>query len=211
MTLVRTTSFAVLAIGMIACVKSRERERVDFERMRVQQRYEPYGASTVFADARSMQQPPAGALSIESAGDTGVVGTGMSGGNPVADIPVPISPAQLGLGARKFAVYCAVCHGEGGFGGSIVAENMGIPRPPSLRSAAMLARPAGYVFGVATNGKGRMPPYSAQLTPDERWAVVAYVRALQGSPAVTAAQRADSVRAAEIAAIDSSAAKAGLP
>jgi mono/diheme cytochrome c family protein len=211
MTIVRSTIAALLAIEMIACVKSRERERVDFERMRVQQRYEPYGASAVFANARSMQQPPAGALSIESAVDTGVVGTGMSGGSPVADIPVTITPEQLGLGARKFMVYCAVCHGDGGFGGSIVAENMGQPRPPSLRNAALVAQPAGYIFAVATNGKGRMPSYSAQLTPDERWAVVAYVRELQRSRIVTTAQRDDSLRAAEIAAIDSAAAKARQP
>jgi len=70
----------------------------------------------------------------------------------------------------------------------------------------MLAQPAGYIFAVATHGKGRMPPYSAQLNPDERWAVVAYVRALQKSPPVTAEERADSARAAEIQAIDSSSA-----
>jgi len=68
----------------------------------------------------------------------------------------------------------------------------------------MLAQPAGYVFSVATHGKGRMPSYSTQLTPDERWAVVAYVRELQKSPPATAEQRADSARAAEIQRIDSS-------
>jgi mono/diheme cytochrome c family protein len=75
----------------------------------------------------------------------------------------------------------------------------------------MLAQPAGYTFAVATNGKGRMPSFSAQLTAEERWAVVAYLQDLQQSPAVTAAQRADSARAAEIQAIDSAAAKAKQP
>jgi mono/diheme cytochrome c family protein len=206
----RCTTWATIAatLALTACVKSPEREPVDFERMRVQQRYEPYGASTVFANAQAMQQSPPGALSRESVRDTGVVGTGLSGGQPVVDVPVPISPTELALGHRKFTIYCAVCHGEGGFGGSIVAENMGPPRPPSLRTEAMLAQPAGYIFDIATHGKGRMPPYSAQLSPDERWAVVAYVRGLQKSPPVTAEQRADSARAVEIQAIDSSASAA---
>jgi mono/diheme cytochrome c family protein len=201
----------VAPIAVFACSSSSERERVDFERMRVQQRYEPYGRSGVFANAQSMQQPPAGALSRESASDTGVVGTGMTGGQPVADVPLAISPAQLAMGGRKYAVYCAVCHGEAGFGGSIVGENMGLPRPPSLRSVAMLAQPAGYIFNVATNGKGRMPSFAAELTPGERWAVVEYIRQIQQSPPVTVAQRADSVRAVEIAAIDSAIAKARQP
>jgi mono/diheme cytochrome c family protein len=202
---------AAVALVLGACAKSSERERMDFERMRIQQRYVPYGSSRVFANAASMQQPPAGALSRESAADTGVVGTGVSGGRPVAVIPVDISPSQLAIGAQKFAVYCAVCHGDGGFGGSIVAENMGPPRPPSLRSATLLAQPDGYLFAVATSGKGRMPPYSAQLTAEERWEVVAYVRQLQQSPVMTANQRADSARAVEIQAIDSAAVKARQP
>ena len=201
----------IATLAFAACVKSREREPVDFERMRVQQRYEPYGTSTVFANAQSMQQRPPGTLSRESARDTGVVGTGLSGGQQVVDVPVTISPSELVLGNRKFRIYCAVCHGDGGFGGSIVAENMGPPRPPSLRSAAMLLQPAGYIFVVMTHGKGRMPPYSAQLTPDERWAVVAYVRELQKSPPATAEERADSARAEEIQAIDSAAARAKQP
>ena len=135
--------------------------------------------------------------------DTGAVGTGMSGGQLVASVPLSLTPAQLVLGERKFTIYCAVCHGDGGFGGSIVAENMGPPRPPSLRSDSLVARPDGYIFDVATHGKGRMPAYAAELTPMERWAVIGYIRMLQQSRTLTPAQRSDSLRAAAIHSNDS--------
>lgn len=187
----------------LACGDSPERERLDFERMRLQQRYDLYGKSGVFANHQSMQAPPTGTVTRESALDTGAAGTGMSGGQPVASVPVSLTPAQLVLGERKFTIYCAVCHGAGGFGGSIVAENMGPPRPPSLRSDSLAARPDGYIFDVATHGKGRMPAYAVELTPMERWAVIGYIRMLQQSRTLTPAQRADSLRAAAIHSSDS--------
>jgi mono/diheme cytochrome c family protein len=187
----------------LACGNSPERERLDFERMRLQQRYDLYGKSGVFANHQSMQAPPPGTVTRESALDTGAIGTGMSGGQLVASVPLSLTPAQLVRGERKFTIYCAVCHGDGGFGGSIVAENMGPPRPPSLRSDSLAARPDGYIFDVATHGKGRMPAYAVELTPTERWAVIGYIRMLQQSRTLTPAQRADSVRAAAIHSNDS--------
>src|SRR5689334_14197563 len=134
-----------LFVGAMACRNSRERARLDFERMRLQQRYDLYGQSAVFANGQSMQAPPPGTVTRESVEDTGVVGTGMSGGRQVETTHITLTPTQLVLGQRKFAIYCAVCHGAGGFGGSIVAENMGTPRPPSLRSDSMVSRPDGYI------------------------------------------------------------------
>ncbi len=196
----RALAFAMVAL---ACSKPREREHFDFERMRVQQRFDAYGASGVFANHQSMQLPPAGTLTRESGQDTGVIGTGMSGGSAVQAVPIEVPPSGLAVGQHKFMVYCAVCHGAAGYGGSIVAENMGQPRPPSLRSPAMLAQPAGFFFRVATHGKGRMPPYAAQLTAEERWEVIAYILNLQHTAVSTAAERADSLRSVEIRKIDS--------
>jgi mono/diheme cytochrome c family protein len=194
-------SFACFA--EVACSHSHERERVDFERMRVQQRYGLYGTSGAFADRQSMQPAPAGTVSRESAQDSGVVGSGTSTSGAAMTIPIPVTNELLALGQGKFTIYCAVCHGDGGFGGSLVAVNMGAPRPPSLRTAALRAQPVGYVFGVATRGKGRMPPYAPQLSARERWAVAAYIQRLQASGATTPEQRADSVRAVQIHVIDS--------
>jgi mono/diheme cytochrome c family protein len=190
-------------VAGVACSHSHERERFDFERMRVQQRYGLYGASGAFADRQSMQHPPAGTVSREAAQDGDVVGSGRPTSGAVTTIPIPVTSELLTLGRGKFMIYCAVCHGDGGFGGSLVAVNMGAPRPPSLRSAALHAQPIGYVFDVATRGKGRMPPYAPQLSARERWAVAAYVQRLQAGGAVTPEQRADSLRAVQIHVIDS--------
>jgi mono/diheme cytochrome c family protein len=173
-------------VGATACGKSHERERVDFERMRVQQRVDPYGTSRGFADGKSMQSPPTGTISREAAA-----------------APVGIASASVERGADRFGIYCAVCHGVGGFGGSIVASNMGVPRPPSLRSQMVRDQSDAYLFDVATRGKGRMPAYAPQLTPADRWAVVAYVRRLQATGATTPAERDDSLLASRIRELDS--------
>jgi mono/diheme cytochrome c family protein len=203
----------VLTVGLAltACARrTTERERVDFERMRVQQRGSVYGASSVFANGAVMQAPPAGTIARQSAGDTGVVATGMIGGRAATAIPEVISRESLARGAATFRVYCAVCHGAAGFGGSTVAENMGPPRPPSLRSARVLAAPPGYTFGVATNGLGRMPSYASALAAQERWDVVAYIQKLTRMPPTTSEAIADSVRAIAIRRMDSLAKARGL-
>jgi mono/diheme cytochrome c family protein len=142
-------------------------------------------------------------MSRESETDSGAIGSGVSAGQPVTIVPLDVTPALLALGRAKFTVYCAVCHGAGGFGGSIVAANMGAPRPPSLRTAAVQALAPGFVFDIATRGIGRMPPYAPQLTARERWAVVAYLEQLQHATSSTPDERADSLRAIEIRSIDS--------
>jgi mono/diheme cytochrome c family protein len=199
----RRTCVLVVIIVAAACTKSREREPGDFERMRIQQRDEPYAATGHLATDERMRHPPAGTMSRESEADSGVIGSGARAGQPVTQMPLEVTPELLALGQRKFDVFCAVCHGAGGFGGSIVAANMGVPRPPSLRSAAMQALPPGFVFNVASKGFGRMPPYAPQLSARERWAVVAYLEQLQHSTSTTTEQRDDSVRAIGIRSIDS--------
>lgn len=193
----------LVASVMAACTKSSEREQGDFERMRIQQREEPYAPSGRFATDERMRHPPAGTMSRESETDSGAIGSGMSAGQAVAQVPLDITPALLALGRDRFNVYCAVCHGAGGFGGSIVAANMGAPRPPSLRSARVQGLAPGYVFAIATRGIGRMPPYAPQLTAKERWAVVAYLEQLQRATSTTPEEREDSLRAIDIRSIDS--------
>jgi mono/diheme cytochrome c family protein len=198
-----------VVLGVIfatACTKSPEREQGDFERMRVQQRdepYEPIAPSGRAALDEPMRSPPAGTLSRESEADTGAIGSGMRDGQPAAQVPLDATPELLAIGQQKFDVYCAVCHGAGGFGGSIVAANMGAPRPPSLRSSAMEGLAPGFLFNIATRGIGRMPPYALQLTAKERWAVVAYLEQLQRSGSTTPEQREDSLRAIDIRSVDS--------
>jgi mono/diheme cytochrome c family protein len=88
-------------------------------------------------------------------------------------------------GRTRFEIHCAICHGLVGDGVSLVATQMSLRPPPNLHQ---LRNPGpGHVFQVVSEGFGLMPPYAAQLTPRERWAVVAYLQALQRSQAGTLA------------------------
>jgi mono/diheme cytochrome c family protein len=193
-----SATLGIVWIMACACGDSRERDRVDFERMRLQQRYDVYQTSEVFANGAVVQPPPVGTVARETVSDTGSIGSGLIDGRAVTVIPVSVTPALLALGQRKFGIYCAVCHGPAAFGGSLVALNMGPPRPPSLRSAAAVGLPPGYIFDIVTHGQGRMPSYAPDLSAAERWAVVAYLQQLQRGPATGPAATEDSLRALEI-------------
>jgi mono/diheme cytochrome c family protein len=202
------TPFALLLAAFVldACGTSRERERFDFERMRVQQRYTLFGTSRTVAGGQSMRAPPGGTVSREALAERSEAPPSITAAFGIATIPIAVTPQLVARGKDRFIIYCAVCHGAGGFGGSLVAENMGQPRPPSLHTATLLARPLGYIFAVATAGKGRMPAYSPQLSVADRWAVVAYIRALQSATARSSDETADSLMAERIAQVDSAAA-----
>jgi mono/diheme cytochrome c family protein len=92
----------------------------------------------------------------------------------------------LELGRKRFDITCGTCHGPVGDGNSIVATQMSLRPPPSLHKYS--DRPPGYIFDVITKGFGLMASYAADMTVEERWAVVAYVRALQLSQAVPLTQ-----------------------
>ena len=102
-------------------------------------------------------------------------------------IPVPMTHKLLELGRKRYDITCGTCHGPLGDGDSIVARQMALRPPPSLHR--YIDRPAGYIYEVITKGFGMMASYAAELTIEERWAVVAYIRALQlsqNTPAVGA-------------------------
>jgi mono/diheme cytochrome c family protein len=119
-------------------------------------------------------------------------------------LPLPVTPALLELGRSRFRIYCAACHGAGGYGGSIVAANLTERRPPSLRGPPVSSLPPGFVYEIIRQGIGRMPSYAAQLPVHQRWAVVAYLQQLQRTPNAGPGEREDSIRGAELRARDSS-------
>ncbi len=142
-----------------------------------------YQASDQFADGLAMRHPPADTVAYRSAIDP-VVATGLGpDGRPVAQAPIEITAAVLQRGRNRFDIYCSVCHGVLGDGESQVALNMSLRKPPSLHAYRDV--PDGYVFRVLSNGFGLMPSYASELSVEDRWAVVAYVRALQLSQHAT--------------------------
>jgi mono/diheme cytochrome c family protein len=106
--------------------------------------------------------------------------------NYVATVPIPMSRKLLELGRKRFDITCATCHGPLADGNSIVATQMALRPPPSLLQAKYVSKPAGYIYEVISKGFGLMANYSAELTVEERWAVVAYLRAVQLSQSTPA-------------------------
>lgn len=92
--------------------------------------------------------------------------------------PPPVTPALLQRGQQRFNIYCAVCHGRTGAGNGLVVQR-GFPKPPSYFSARLLVAPSQHFYDVITDGYGAMYSYADRVTPADRWAIVAYIRALQ--------------------------------
>ncbi len=147
-----------------------------------------YKESHFYADGLSMRAPPEGTVPQERITVNPRLTTGHDPDGPiqsnaeplpnyVATVPVPVSRKLLELGRKRFDITCATCHGPVGDGNSIVATQMSLRPPPSLHKYT--TKPAGYIYEVITKGFGLMASYAAELTVEERWAVVAYLRALQ--------------------------------
>lgn len=189
----------VVAVLLSAgCDRLGEARGLDLERMTEQPRYDPYEAGPLFPDDRVLQHPPEGTVPRDRIVGRPELTRGVApGGEPVAEIPLPVTPGLLAVGRKSFGIYCAACHGAGGYGGSIVAMNMQPPLPPSLVTGHGAEHAPGYYFDVITHGQERMPPYAAELSVVERWAVVAYLtRVLQQPHPPSPAERLDSTRAA---------------
>lgn len=173
------------------------------QRMRDQPRAGAYGASPVFPDGMVMRAPPAGTVSREQVTD-GAAATGRDASGRYLDhVAPPVTAELLARGRSRFRIFCGACHGAGGFGGSVVAENLVARRPPSLRTGVAAALPPGLVYEVIRAGFGRMPSYAGQLPEADRWAIVAYVLSLRDASAADSAERDDSVRAAALRLGDS--------
>jgi mono/diheme cytochrome c family protein len=149
-----------------------------------------YKESRFYADGLSMRAAPEGTVPRERITLNPRLTTGRDPDGPmqmnaeplpnyVATIPIPVSRKLLELGRKRFDITCATCHGPLADGKSIVATQMALRPPPSLIDPKYIAKPAGFIFEVATKGFGLMASYAAELTVEERWAVVAYLRAVQ--------------------------------
>ena len=157
-----------------------------------QEHARPYDPSRHFADGASARIPPAHTV---PAGPRlpAEVATGFLQGQPVARIPVAVTLPLLRRGQECFRAQCAECHGEDGYGGGIVVRR-GFPPPPSLHEARLRQAPAGHLYDVMVHGYGVMYPAGVRVAPADRWAVVAYIRALQLSQRATLADVPSSAR-----------------
>jgi mono/diheme cytochrome c family protein len=177
--------------GLLAIVTTTACPRLDPMNTGVNKK-KAYQTSAQFADGLAMRPPPAGTVPYRSAIDP-VVATGIGDdGKPVAASPVEVTAATLARGRSRFDIYCAACHGVLGDGESQVALNMSLRKPPSLHAYRDVGD--GYLFRVVSNGFGLMPSYASALGVEDRWAIVAYVRALQLSQHASVEQLPEGAR-----------------
>jgi mono/diheme cytochrome c family protein len=113
--------------------------------------------------------------------------TGKNGAAEVDALPFPLTAEVLDRGEQRFNIYCRPCHGAAGLGDGMIVRR-GYRQPPSYHIDRLRQAPIGHFYDVMTNGFGAMPDYKAQIAPRDRWAIAAYVRALQLSQHATASE-----------------------
>ncbi len=154
-----------------------------------QPRFDPQEANPFFADGRAMRPPVPGTVARGMLKeDTRFYLGRAAAGDFVPQMPVPVTRELLLRGRERYDIFCAVCHGKAGDGqGIIITGQYGYTPAPSYHDATVAARMAadGYVFDVISRGVRNMPGYAQQLTVADRWAVTAYIRALQLSQNAT--------------------------
>lgn len=165
------------------------------ERMMEQRKVNPFAESSFYDDGIAMRKPPLGTVSLEQTTGDRMLVDGMVDGRYAQNVPIAVTRDVLERGRDRFEIYCGACHGVDGSGESVVAENMALRKPPSLHEDRIRALPPGRVYQVIRTGYGVMPPYAVQLNVQDRWAVVAYLRALQLSRRVDVAQLTPEMRA----------------
>ena len=143
-----------------------------------QARYEPFEASELFASGASARPLNEGTVPRSAIIDNEPLRTGRDADGLIDYIPLEVTVEQVRRGQERFGIYCTPCHGYGGNGDGIMVER-GLPAPPSFHTQQLREAPDGYIFDVITNGTGMMFSYASQVPVEDRWAIVAYVRALQ--------------------------------
>jgi len=146
--------------------------------MHTEPRYQPLAESEFFSDHRSARPQVEGTvarghLRIDEARYTGKID-----GEDIDQFPIPIAKEDIERGQNRFNIYCTPCHGHLGDGNGMVVMR-GFRQPPSYYSDRLMNAPVGHFFDAATNGFGAMPSYASRIQTDDRWRIIAYIRALQ--------------------------------
>ena len=163
--------------------------------MDFQEKFEAQEANPFFADGAAMRPPVAGTVArgqLRTTGNADVEYGRTGAGGFVADIPLDVTPALLERGQERYNIFCSVCHGPSGDGQGVImvgnaGQGYGYTPAPTYHSDYLRGIEDGYLYNVIANGVRSMPSYGHELPVDDRWAVVAYIRALQTSQNATEA------------------------
>ncbi len=146
--------------------------------MRFQPRYDPLEASPFFEDGHSARMPVEDTVARGQLRLDELMYSGRVDGKYATDFPMPITRDVLERGQERFDIFCAPCHGAVGDGQGMVVQR-GFKQPPSFHIDRLRQVPPGYFFYVMTNGFGSMYSYNTRVSPEDRWAITAYIRVLQ--------------------------------
>ena len=151
----------------------------------------PQARNRLFADRRAMRPPVEGTVAQGELREDDGLNRGVVGEAWIEQFPLPVTEQLLRRGRERYDIYCSPCHGLAGYGDGMVAKRAdalqeGTWTPPaSLHSELVRGRPVGHLYNSITNGIRNMPAYGPQITVEDRWAIVAYERALQRSQSAT--------------------------
>jgi mono/diheme cytochrome c family protein len=148
------------------------------QKMANQPKYDPLEPSDFFADGMSARQRLPGTVARGELVIDDFLHTGKINGKDGDGFPFPITAADVDRGQERFNIYCSECHGRLGDGNGMIPSR-GFRRPPSYHTEVLRKAVTGHFFDVMTNGFGAMPPYNVQVPVRDRWAIIAYIRALQ--------------------------------
>ena len=154
--------------------------------MHVDPKFKPLAQSDFFEDGRASRDLVPGTIARGHLRADTYFYTGMVGKDPGDMMPFPATRQVLERGHERFNIYCSPCHSRLGDGNGMIVQR-GFRRPPSFYDPRLRSAPLGHFFDVMTNGFGAMPDYAAQVPPQDRWAIAAYIRALQFSQSATMA------------------------
>jgi mono/diheme cytochrome c family protein len=150
------------------------------QKMADQPRYEPLGRSTFFGDERASRPLVEGTVARDQLRIDEHLYQGKQQGKLVDTFPSPVTLAVFSRGRERYDIFCSPCHDRVGTGQGMIVRR-GFRAPPSLHIERLRQAPAGHFFDVMTRGFGVMPDYAQQIRPEDRWAIAAYIRALQFS------------------------------
>lgn len=161
-----------------------------------QERFDPQEANPFFEDNRSMRPLVPGTVARGTLREDEAFFEGRTpGGGFVDRMPLPTTREVLARGQERYNIYCGVCHGDAGDGQGIISTGgYGFTPATSYHDERLRQVPDGYLYDVIANGVRTMPPYGHQVPPADRWAIVAYIRALQRSQYASAEDVPENIR-----------------
>jgi mono/diheme cytochrome c family protein len=177
---VRGAASGLVAFGLLLLLTACRQDMQD------QPRYKPLAETDFFADHRSARPQVEGTVARGHLHIDEARYTGKMNGEDIDQFPIPIAKADIERGQTRFNIYCTPCHGRVGDGNGMVVLR-GFRQAASYYTDKLEKAPVGHYFDVITNGFGAMPSYASRIQPDDRWRLIAYIKALQLSESATLA------------------------